>query len=132
MAMHCAAGATDTPKEAGSFTSATHGLEHADQGSPALQYKEGQVSATQGAMEGGWGDTVHQSFGTIDPLAPVVDLLATHHTSRAVSPTLLKPQGALQFDHSEAWLHKRQRASFSSRALAAATQPSVPNHRSMR
>lgn len=102
--MHCAAGATDTPKEAGSFASATHGLEHALQGLPALQNSEGQTSATQGAVEGGWEDAAHHSMGTMDPAATVVDMIATHQTSRVLNPTLLKPQGALQLDHAAAWI----------------------------
>jgi hypothetical protein len=104
MAMHCAAGAIDTPKEVGSFTSATQGLEHALQGLPALQNSEGQMSATQGAVDDGWEEPAHQSLGTIDPAAMVVDPLAMHQTFRVVNPTLLKPQGALQLDHAVVWV----------------------------
>jgi hypothetical protein len=89
MAMHCAAGANDTPKEFGSFVSDTHGSVHALQGPLALQNREGQTAATQGAVDDGWEEAGHQSLGMMNFVAVEVDPLATHQTSRVVNPTLL-------------------------------------------
>jgi hypothetical protein len=115
MAMHCAAGANDTPKEVGSFMSATHGLEHALQGPLTLQSREGQRAATQDAVDGGWGDPAHQSLGTMNLVVsgpgPLVSPVVTHQTSRVVSPTLLYPQGALQLVHADVCFHIGKRHS---------------------
>lgn len=89
MAMHCAAGANDTPKEFGSLVSATHGLEHALQGPLALQNREGHTAATQGAVDDGWEDAGHQSLGMMNFVAVEEGPLATHQTSRVMNPTLL-------------------------------------------